>query len=447
MDAKGDFTQGSVGKKLIAFAIPLAIASFVQALYNLADMAIVGHFIGSAGMSAVTMGGLVANVVLSVSNGLSNGGTIYMGQLFGAGKKDQIKTALGSMLTGYTILALIITGIILGFGRMLLSALKTPQESFELAVTYLMIYIAGTVFVYIFNVLAAALRAIGKTMPTMVAVIVTALLNVLLDLLFVGPLKMGVAGAALATIISQFLSVIILAVYVKKTELFDFRPASLKINWSMFKTIIKIGFPQALQFGLTTMSFLFISGFVNQYGVYASAVSGATTKIWTFEIIPAQAVQMTMTTLTAQNIACGKLDRIKKGLFISMGIAFAFAAIFWLAALLFPEGMLSIFTSDTEVISYGIRYFQIFLISGIVESLMFCLYGVIGGSGYTLFLFFCAIISAVVIRVSFVWVFDSFTDLGFTGIALAYVLAPAASGLAALIFVLSGKWKQSKIKV
>lgn len=447
MGTRGDLTEGSVGKKLIAFAIPLAIASFVQALYNLADMSIVGHFIGSAGMSAVTMGGLIANVVLSVSNGLSNGGTIYMGQLFGAGKKDQIRVALGSMLTGYSILALIITGLVLAFGKMLLQALKTPQEAFSFAVTYLMIYIAGTVFVYAFNVLAAALRAVGKTMPTMIAVVATAVLNIFLDFLFVGPLKMGVAGAAIATIFSQFLSVLILAVYVKKTGLFDFRPESLRINGSMFKTIVKIGFPQALQFGLTTMSFVFISSFVNQYGVYASAVSGATTKLWTFEIIPAQAVQMTMTALTAQNIACGKLDRIRRGLFISMVIAFVFAGIFWLAALLFPQGMLSIFTSDAEVINYGIRYFQIFLISGIAESLMFCFYGVIAGAGYTLFLFLCAIISAIVVRVSLVWAFDSFTNLGFTGIALAYVLAPCASGLAALIFVLSGKWKKSKIKV
>ena len=447
MGAKGDLTEGSVGKKLVAFAIPLAIASFVQALYNLADMAIVGHFVGSAGMSAVTMGGLIANTLLAISNGLSNGGTIYMGQLYGAGKKDRIPVVIGSMLTGYTIFALIITGIVLGFGRMLLQALKTPQEAFPYAVTYLMIYVAGTIFVYAFNVLGATLRAVGKTMPTMVAVVTTALLNIALDFLFVGPLHMGVAGAAIATIFSQFLSVIILAAYVKKTGLFDFKLKSLRIDGPTFKTVVKIGFPQALQFGLTNMSFVFISGFVNQYGVNASAVSGATTKIWTFEIIPSQAVQMALTALTAQNIACGKLDRIKRGLFISLGIAFVLSGLFWLSALLFPESILSIFTSDPAVINYNVLYFQVFLISGVVESLMFCFYGLIAGSGYTLFLFVCAIISAIFVRVSLVWAFDRFTDLGFVGIALAYVLAPCASGLAALIFVLTGKWKKSKIKV
>ncbi|MBR5931947.1 MAG: MATE family efflux transporter [Lachnospiraceae bacterium] len=445
--AKGDMTEGSVGKKLVAFAIPLAIASLVQALYNLADMSIVGHFVGSAGMSAVTMGGLIINVVFAVINGLSNGGAIFMGQLYGARKQDQIKNVIGTMLTGYAILAVIVTGLIIGFERLIFTAMKAPAESKEMAVTYLAIYMAGTIFVYIYNVLAASLRAVGKTTPAMVAVVVTAALNVVLDLLFVGPLKMGVAGAALATIISQCISMIIIAVYVKKTGLFDFRIKSFGIDWKLFKTVFKIGLPQACQFGLTVMSYLLISGFVNQYGVFASAASGATSKIWSFEVLPAQSVQMAVMTLTAQNIARGKIDRIKKGLLIAMAIAFVSAGLFWGASQLFPEAMLGIFTSDQGVIDIGTRYLQILLGSGIFESLMFCLFGVIAGSGNTLYNFLCAVLSAIVVRFSLVWIFDHFTTLGFNGIAWAYVCAPIASGLAALIFVLSGKWKTSKIRL
>lgn len=445
--AKGDLTEGNVGKKLIAFAIPLAIASLVQALYNLADMSIVGHFVGSAGMSAVTMGGLIINVVFAVINGLANGGAIFMGQLFGARKQDQIKDVIGTMLTGFAILALIVTGLIIGFERLIFQAMKAPQESYEMAVTYLAIYMAGTIFVYMYNVLAASLRAVGKTTPSMVAVVVTAILNVILDLLFVGPLKMGVAGAALATIISQCISMIIIAIYVKKTGLFDFKVKSFGINWKLLRTVVKIGLPQACQFGLTVLSYLFISGFVNQYGVLASAASGATSKIWSFEVLPAQAVQMAMMTLTAQNIACGKIDRIKKGLLISMAIAFVSAGLFWGAAQLFPRAIFGIFTSDEGVIDIGTRYLQILLGSGIFESLMFCLFGVIAGSGNTLYTFLCAVLSAIVVRLSLVWIFDQFTTLGFNGIAWAYVCAPIASGLAALIFVLSGKWKTSKIRL
>lgn len=443
----GDLTTGSVGKKLVLFAIPLAIASLVQALYNLADMAIVGHFIGSAGMSAVTMGGLVVNVVLSIIMGLSNGSSIYIAQLYGAGRKDQIQKVVGTILSGYTILALILTGLLLGTGRLILIALKTPEEALSMAVTYLSIYLCGTVFVYIYNIQAAALRALGKSTPAMIAVVTTAILNIGLDFLFVGSLKMGVAGAAAATIISQFISVIIISVYVKKEGLFDFKLSSLRIDWETMKIVLKIGIPQALQFGLTNLSFLFISGFVNQYGVLASAASGATTKIWTFEIIPSQAVQMAMMTLTAQNIAKGKLDRIRKGLWIAMAIAFIFSAVFWLAGQLFPETILSIFTTEEGVISVGSRYLQIFVISGVIESIMFCFYGVIAGSGHTFFNFICAIISAIVVRVALVWVFTTYTDLGFNGIAWAYVCAPAASGLAALIYILSGRWKKSSIRI
>ncbi len=445
--ARGDLTQGSVGKKLVLFAIPLAIASLVQALYNLADMAIVGHYIGSAGMSSVTMGGLIINVVLAIANGLANGGTVFMGQLFGAKKQEKIKDVAGSMLTGYGALAIIFTIIILIFGKMILTAMKTPAESFDDAVTYLLIYVSGTIFVYLYNILAGILRAVGKTTPSMVAVVVTAVLNVILDFLFVGPFHMGVAGAAIATIISQCGSMIIMIIYVKKSGLFDFKLKSFRIDWSLLKVAFKIGFPQALQFGLTVCSYLFISGFVNQYGVFASAASGATSKIWSFEVLPAQAIQMAMMTLTAQNIPRGNIDRIKKGLIIGMVIAFCMSGIFWAAAQLFPEAMLSVFTTDANVLAVGTRYFQILLTSGIFESLMFCMFGVIQGSGHTVYTFFCAILSAIVVRVSLVWIFDAFTTLGFNGIAIAYVCAPAASGLAALIFILSGKWKKSRVRV
>lgn len=445
--AKGDLTVGNVGKKMILFAIPVAIANLVQALYNLADMAIVGHFVGSAGMSAVTMGGLTITVVLVLATGLANGAGIYISQLYGARKEDLIPRVIGTILVAFTVLALFFTAVILIFGKMILMALNTPEEALNYAIAYLSIYICGTIFVYIYNVFAAALRAMGKSMPAMVAVIITALLNIALDFLFVGPFRMGVSGAAIATIISQFISMMIIAVYAKKSGLYDFGIKSFRVDWKTLGIVLKIGVPQALQFGLTTLSFLLISGFVNQYGVYASAASGATSKIWTFEIIPSQAVQMAMTTLTAQNIACGQYDRIRKGLMISMVIAFCFSILFWGTGQLFPQFILSIFTTEAEVISIGTRYLQIFLFCGVIESLLFCCYGLIAGSGHTFFTFFCAILSALVVRIAFVWIFDSFTELGFLGIAWAYVFAPIASLIAALIFMISGRWKKSAVKL
>ncbi|MBE6016455.1 MAG: MATE family efflux transporter [Lachnospiraceae bacterium] len=445
--AKGDLTVGNVGKKLVLFAIPVAIANLVQALYNLADMAIVGHYIGSAGMSAVTMGGQIITVVLVLATGLANGAGIYISQLYGARKQDLIPRVIGTVLVSFAVLALFFTAVILIFGKMILLALNTPKEALEYAIAYLSIYICGTIFVYIYNAFAAAIRALGRTMPAMVAVIITAVLNIALDFLFVGPFHMGVAGAAIATIISQFISMVIIAVYAKKSGIFDFAGRSFRLDWKILGIVLKIGIPQALQFGLTTLSFLLISGFVNQYGVYASAASGATSKVWSFEIIPSQAVQMAMTTLTAQNIACGQYDRIRKGLMISMGIAFCFAILFWGTGQLFPEAILSIFTSETEVISIGKLYLQTFLFCGLLESLLFCCYGLISGSGHTFFTFFCAILSAIVVRIAFVWIFDAFTNFGFLGIARAYVFAPVPSLIACIIYLISGRWKKSAVKL
>ncbi len=448
MDAvKGDMTVGSVGRKLVAFAIPIAITNLIQALYNMADMSIVGHFVGSAGMSAVTMGGLVVNVVLAVVTGFSNGGSVYIGQLFGAGRKDKIQTVIGTMLTSFAILAVVMTGILIAVTGPMLRGLKTPDESLSMAVSYLTIYLAGTIFVFIFNIQAAALRAIGKSTPAMVAVGVTAAINILLDYVFVGPLKTGVSGAAAATVISQFLSVMIIGLYIKKEGLFDFKIRSFAIDREELKVLIRIGLPTAMQFGLTSVSFLFISGFVNQYGVCASAASGATSKIWMFEIISGQSVQMALLTLTAQNIAKKNYARIRQGLIIGIIIGVVCSGLFWAAGQFFPSQMLSVFTSDRNVIDIGIRYFQIFMISGVVECVMFCFYGVISGSGHTFFTFICAVISAIVVRITFVWVFDAFTDLGFNGIAWAYVCAPCASLMAAAGYYFSGRWKKSRIKL
>ena len=442
-----DLTVGNVALKTIGFAVPIIITNLLQALYNIADMAIVGHFIGSAGMSAVNIGGQVTMIILVFCQGVSNGGGILISNLFGAKKKELIPKVVGTMLSFFFLLALFFIVVVLALGVPILKGLDTPPEAFAGTKTYLFICIAGTVFIYFYNVLAAVLRGIGESFRPMIFVAVTVALNIGLDALFVGPMHMGVAGAALATIISQFISMCMAIWYVRKLGLFDFKLPSFRIDKEFLKVFLKIGIPQGLQFSLTNISFLLIMGFINPYGVAASAATGAVTKIGTFAVLPAQALMTALITMTAQNIPVKQYQRIMKSMFVSMGISLLFTGFIFLLAHIIPEAMLGIFTSDPEVIAIGSEYLKILTISYMIESLMFCLYGIITGGGHTYYVFGCAILSAFVIRFTFSWIFTTYTDMGLMGVAWAYVLAPACSGVAALIFILTGKWKKNRVKV
>lgn len=442
-----DLTVGNVAVKTIAFAIPIIVTNLLQALYNIADMAIIGRYIGSAGMSAVNIGGQVTMIILVFAIGVSNGGGIIIGQLFGSGKKDKIPSVVGTMLSFFFLMGLFFIVLILVLGVPILKGLDTPPEAYEGTKTYLFICIAGTIFIYFYNVLAAVLRSVGESVRPMLFVLITVILNIGLDILFVGPLHMGVAGAALATILSQFISMCMAIWYVKKIGLFDFRIKSFRIEKDTLKLMLKIGIPNGLQFGLTNISFLLIMGFINQYGVNASAATGAVTKIGTFAVLPAQALMTALISFTAQHIPQQKFKRVIQSMLVAMAISLCFTGLIFLLAHTIPDIMLGIFTTDTAVIQTGADYLKILTISYMIESVMFCMYGVISGSGNTYYTFGCAILSAFIVRLLFTWIFTSFTSMGLLGIGWAYVMAPAASGIAAAIFLLTGKWKKSKMKI
>ncbi len=447
MGKSKDLTVGNVGLKTIGFAIPIIITNLLQALYNIADMAIVGRYIGPSGMSAINIGGQVTMIILVFAQGVTNGGNIIISQLFGGKKKEIIPKVVGTMLGTFFFMALIFIVVVLALGTPILNGLDTPPEAYEGARSYLFICMAGTIFIYFYNVLAAALRGIGESVKPMIFVAITVALNIGLDILFVGPFQMGVSGAAIATILTQFISMVIAIWYVKKIGLFDFRLSSFKIDKGFFKTMLKIGVPQGLQFGLTNISFLLIMGFINKYGVDASAATGAVTKIGTFAVLPAQALMTALITLTAQNIPVKNYKRILQSMLVSMGVSLVFTGAIFAFAHISPATMLGIFTSDATVINIGSDYLKILTISYMIESVMFCMYGVISGAGHTYYTFGCAILSAFIVRFTFAWIFTTFTSMGLLGIGWAYVMAPTSAGLAAFIFLLTGKWKKNRVKV
>ena len=447
MNDRKDLTSGSVAKKLLYFALPIVAMNLLQAVYNIVDMIIVGQFVGASGMSAVGIGGQITMLVMVTCSGLSNGCAIYSGNLTGLKRHDEIKHYVGSMFSFLLALSLVMSALIILFRAPILGALNTPPESYGETEDYLIICMLGTVFVYGYGLLSAALRGIGESVNPLIVVLITTVENIVLDLLFVAVIPMGAAGAALATVISQATSFILVAVYTyRHTHLFDFRLSSFKVHTDKLKAQLSLGTPQAIQYVCTNISFLFISSLVNSYGISASAAAGAATKLGSFGTLPGIACMTAIVTLTAQNHPLKNYKRIIGGMLWAMSLCLCFAAVFMGLCLAVPGAMYGLFTNDPHVLEVGTDYLRWFSVSFIDETIMFCFMGVISGAGYTKAAMCSGIISAFGVRYVAAYLLSHFTALGFNGIALAYSCAPLVGISICSYFVITGKWKVHRHK-
>lgn len=448
MDQRNSLVTGSAGKRLISFSAPIILANLIQAIYGFVDMIVVGRYIGPAGMSAVSMGAQITAVVMILVGGFSNGGTIISAQLFGRGEQKEIPRVLGTILSFFTIIAVIATVALIIFAKPLLTVINTPEVAFDQAVQYFLICILGTIFVYAYNSMAAILRGVGNSTVPMIIVITTVILNAVLDILLIAVIPLGVVGAAVATITSQFISMLMIAVYIKKkTDYFDFKLSSFKIDKNYLKLVVKIGLPQSIQFLFASSSAVFLSGLINVYGVNASAAAGAASKIQTLANLPAQGMMAGLLALTAQNLAANEPKRVMKGMWTGMLFAGAISLVIYVLCFIFPDETFHIFTPDTDVINAGIDFLQLMAISFVLESFMFCMFGVISGAGYTPLTMVCGILSAFVARYSSAWILSRVFMLGFNGIALSYTVGPVVSSAICIIFLLTGKWKTPRVQV
>ncbi|MCD8099456.1 MAG: MATE family efflux transporter [Oscillospiraceae bacterium] len=446
MAVSRDLTTGSVASKLIPFAVPILLSNMLQALYNIVDMIIVGQYVGSSGMSAISIGGQLTHMVLVVVIGLSNGGSVVIGRMFGRGETGEMRRTVSSMVCFLTIVGVAVAAAMIACARPLLRLMDTPAASFEQTVTYLTICMSGTVFIYIYNALNAALRGIGQSMRPMIIVTVTTVLNVALDFVFVGLLGMDVAGAALATVICQLISAVMIVWYCcRSTELMTLNRGFFRIHLPDLSNMVRIGLPQSIQFTATNISFLLVLSLINSYNVVASAAAGAANKVWSFGMLPGQSMMSAMVSLTAQNLPKKNYGRIYRGfamsVAISWGIGFVMIALCWLI----PDQIYSLFTSEEAVGEMGRLFLGLYSLCFITENYMFCQYGILTGAGYTTITMTCAILSAFVARYTLAVIFSQYTALGFDGIALAYPLSPLISITISGIYLLSGRWKISRI--
>ncbi len=445
-----DLTQGSVSKQLIKFAIPFLLSNLLQACYSVADMIIVGRFCGTHGITGVNIGSQINLLVTGAAFGLAVGGTVLIAQYGGAKKFDEQRKTIGTLFTAYMILSVICTAVMLLLGTTLLDILKTPEVAYQEAENYYNICMAGLFFMFAYNVISAILRGMGDSKRPLYFVLIAAIVNVIGDIILVGPFNMGAAGAAYATVASQALSVILSIIYLIKNHFFvGFRKSDFRIDKEKFKMLFKLGLPSSVQQVVVSFSFLTLTALVNSLPIadIASACQGIGGKVNSFAVLPALAMSNAVSSMAGQNIGAGETARAKKTMVTGMGIAFAISVFVFALVQLFPGQIISLFDSNPEVIEIGTEYLRFIALDYLFVPFVFCMNGLAIGAGYTNFALFNACFSSILVRVPAAYLAVYVLDLGFNGIGLVTSLASLASIVVGTIFVTRGKWKTPKIQI
>jgi len=441
-----NLTEGSVVKQLIKFALPFMLSNLIQTLYNVADMLIVGIYAGTVGISGVNIGGQVTFILTNIIIGLTTGGTVIIAQYLGSGDRKGMRESISTLLTFLLVSGIAFTVIMLFLSDGVLRLLQTPQESYQQARDYLDVTLVGTIFIFGYNAFSAILRGLGDSKRPLIFVTIACVINVFLDLLLVGTFGMAAKGAAIATVISQAVSMILCIFYLKRSDFeFDFRFSSFKFYRERFNMILRVGIPISIQNVIVNFSFLVLTAISNGMGVSASAAVGVVGKYNGFAILPAIAVGSSVSAMVAQNMGAGQIERAKKT--FHTGFIFAFSVTFVVFALtqMFPEKILSIFDDDPEMIAAGVEYIRTFSFDYLIVPLTFCLNGLITGSGHTVISSVCGILSSIGFRIPIAILFGLVMQKGLWGLGLAAPVASLASGLILFVFYITGKWKTNKV--
>lgn len=446
-----DLTQGSVGKQLIQFSIPFLLSNLLQAFYSVADMIIVGRLCGTHGITGVNIGSQINILVTGAAFGLAVGGTVLIAQYGGAKKFDEQRKTIGTLFTVYMILSVVFTTVMLLLGTTLLDLLNTPEgKPYIEAKNYYNICMAGMVFMFAYNVISAILRGMGDSKRPLYFVLIATIVNIIGDIILVGPFQMGAAGAAYATVAAQAFSVILSLIYLVKNHFFmGYSKNDFKIDKEKLKMLLKLGLPSSVQQVVVSFSFLTLTALVNSLpnAEIASACQGIGGKVNSFAILPSLAMSSAVSSMAGQNIGAGETQRAKKTMLTGMGIAFAISIFVFAIVELFPQPIISLFDTNEDVIKIGAEYLRFIALDYLFVPFVFCMNGLAIGAGYTNFALFNACFSSIIIRVPFAYLVVNLTSLGFNGIGLATGLASLASIFVGIIFVASGKWKKPKIRI
>lgn len=439
---KNLMTEGNIWRKIIFFSIPMILGNLLQQMYNAVDSVIVGNYVGSNALAAVGSSTSIINLLIAFSMGASAGAGVVVSQFIGAGNKKGVKISVHTALAIAIILGMILTAAGIIFTPTILKWMRTPEEVMRESVVYLRLYSAGLLFSVVYNMAAGILNAVGDSKRPLIYLGSASFLNIVLDIILINWMKMGIAGAAIATNISQVLSCILILVFLSKVpENYQLKFREIKIYKKMAGRIIKIGLPTAIQNTVISFSNILVQSSVNTFGAKAMAGFGAYLKLDGFNILPILSFSMAVTTFTGQNYGAGKTDRLKKGMWVVVIMGVVYTLALGAIILMFSDFFMGIFTQDKEVMYYGIKAMKYFCPFYFLLSIMHGLGGTIRGTGKTVPPMVILLISLCLFRI--VWI--QFIVPKFNTIDIIYLLYPVSWFVGMVLMVLyawKGSWRK-----
>ena len=349
-----DMTEGNILNHIISFAAPLLVGNLFQQLYNMVDTWVVGRYVSNEAYAAVGTVGPIVNMLIGFFMGLSSGAGVVISQYYGARREDKVRDTVHTAVTMTLILGALFTLLGLTITPLMLKLMKTPENVLPQSTAYLTIYFSGIIGLLLYNIGAGILRAVGDSQRPFYYLVVCAVMNTVLDLVFVLVFQMGVQGVALATVLSQCTSaVLVMMALLRSDNCIRLELQKLKLHWDMLRKIISVGIPAALQMAVTSFSNVFVQSYINHFG--DNCMSGWTTyaKVDQLIFLPMQSIALSATTFVGQNLGKNQVDRAKQGVRTCATLAICSTLILMVPVMIFAEPIVAFFNSKSEVVQYG----------------------------------------------------------------------------------------------
>ena len=421
---KADFTQGNILKKLVAFMMPVLGALILQAAYGAVDLLVVGRFGSTSGLSAVSTGSQVLNLVTFVVIQFAMGITVLIARYLGEKRPERIGAVIGGGAVVFTMMSVALFIAMVGFARPISVLMQAPAEAVDLTASYVRICGAGIFFIVAYNLLSAIFRGLGDSKSPLLFVLVACIVNIIGDLVLVAGLHMDAAGAAIATVTAQALSVVFAVMLLLKKDLpFAITKKDFRLN-PQCRKFLKIGLPLALQEFLTQISFLALCAFVNRLGLEASSGYGVACKIVNFAMLVPSSLMQSMASFVSQNIGAGKKKRAKQSMFTGIGVGLAVGCVVFVLVLFKGDVLCSAFSTDAAVIQNGFAYLKGFAPETLVTAILFSMVGYFNGNNKTVWVMTQGLIQTLLVRLPLAYFMSIQPNASLTKIGLA---APVAT--------------------
>ena len=439
---KTDFTQGSILKKLVFFMLPILGALILQAAYGAVDLLVVGRFGSTSGLSAVSTGSQVLNLITFVVTQFAMGITVLIGRYLGEKKPQHIGQLIGGAVLVFSIISAVLFILMLTCAGRLAVLMQAPGEALLLTTDYIRICGCGIFFIVAYNVLSAIFRGLGDSRSPLLFVLVACIVNIAGDLILVAGFRLDAAGAAIATVLAQAVSVVCALVILRKKELpFRIQKSDFRLNTQCRKFLV-IGFPLALQEFLTQMSFLALCAFINRLGLDASSGFGVACKIVNFAMLIPSSLMQSMASFVSQNIGAGNPKRARQSMYTGIGIGMVFGCIVFALVWLSGDVLSAVFTTDSAVIANSYAYLKGFAPETILTAVLFSMAGYFNGNNKTVWVMIQGLVQTLLVRLPFAYLMSIQPDASLTKIGLA---APASTAVGILLNICFNLYLRHKV--